>query len=148
MPGGRNTHPGNPPPLGLVCVIEKRAWVSEHLGGKLRGQMLYGKAMVAVGAEYLRRLVHERWLRHGWWHLEASHVVIHGGQSVGGLVESEASLLGSSGLSQIASTGTFLSGERSVVVVVVVTVRPTVRRGLVLMVMLVLGTIAVVIDSR
>lgn len=73
------THPSNPPPLGLIGVVEERARVAKHLGGKLGGQVLYGQAMVGV-AEDLGRLVHERRLRHGWWHLEASHVVVHGGQ--------------------------------------------------------------------
>lgn len=50
--------------------------------------------MVGV-AEYLGRLVHEWRLRHGWRHLEASHVVIHGGQVVGRRVGRVVSPIGS-----------------------------------------------------
>lgn len=79
VPSCRDTHPRDPPPLRLVGVVQQCAWVAEHLGRQLGRQVLYGHAMVAVSAEYLWRLVHERRLRHAW-HLEASsHVMVHGG---------------------------------------------------------------------
>jgi hypothetical protein len=71
------THPCDPPPLCLICIVEQAVGVSEHLGGKLRGQVLHWQTVVGVGTKDLRRLVHERRMGHGR-HLEATHMVIHG----------------------------------------------------------------------
>lgn len=71
------THPCDPPPLCLVCIVKQAVGVSEHLGSELGRQVLHWQTIVCVGAEDLRRLVHERRMRHGG-HLEATHMVIHG----------------------------------------------------------------------
>lgn len=71
------THPCDPPPLCLVCIVEQAIGVSEHLGGKLGRQVLHWQTVIGVGTKDLRRLVHERRMRHGR-HLEATHMVIHG----------------------------------------------------------------------
>lgn len=71
------THPCDPPPLCLVCIVKQAIGVSEHLGSELRRQVLHWQTIVCVGAKDLRRLVHKRRMRHGG-HLEATHMVIHG----------------------------------------------------------------------
>lgn len=70
------THPCDPPPLCLVCIVKQAVGVSKHLGSELGRQVLHWQTIVCVGAEDLRRLVHERRMRHGG-HLEATHMVIH-----------------------------------------------------------------------
>lgn len=71
------THPCDPPPLCLVCIVEQAIGVSEHLSCELWRQVLHWQAVIAVGTKDLRGLVHERRMRHGR-HLEATHMVIHG----------------------------------------------------------------------
>lgn len=71
------THPCDPPPLCLVRIVKQAIGVSEHLGSELGRQVLHWQTIVCVGAKDLRRLVHERRMRHGG-HLEATHMVIHG----------------------------------------------------------------------
>lgn len=71
------THPCDSPPLCLICIVEQAIGVSEHLGCELWRQVLHWHTIIGVGTKDLRRLVHERRVRHGR-HLEATHMVIHG----------------------------------------------------------------------
>lgn len=56
--GWKPTHSCNPPPLGLIRIVEERTGISKHLRCQLWRQLVKLQSMIRVATKYLGRLIH------------------------------------------------------------------------------------------